>query len=56
MLLRAKVPKLRWKRFESSRVLSRSVARLLPKLHVGKGRRRLLVLVDKGMVGYEFGV
>ena len=38
-------------RFESRRVLSRSVARQLPKMHIGKGRRRLLIQVDKGIVG-----
>ena len=56
MLLRAKVPQLRWKRFESTWVLSRSMARLLPKLHVGKGRRRLLILVDEGINGYQTGI
>ncbi len=32
------------------------MARLLPKFNIGKGRRGLMIRVDNGTVGYEFGI
>ncbi len=53
LLLRAHVPRVRWRRCKSRLVLRRSVARVLYKPVVWEGRRRLVMRMYTGIVGYE---